>query len=139
MKTTKKQIYIVEDNEIYAKQLEFIIKNELDRNCVISIISNGKDLYKKISDSKIPDVIIMDHFLNEKEEFLGFDILLNLKNRYPNILMILHSSKEDIDLAINVVKSNKCIYIAKGKEGFDRITKALFLFFESASKNLEHS
>ena len=116
-------IFLVEDNMIYAKQLEFFLKSKFDSKADIMYFPVSEVLDVKFEADIIPDVIIMDHFLNEKynDASLGYTALQKIKKQYPQIELILHTSQESIDLAITAIKDKVCRYVSKNKEAFGRL------------------
>lgn len=120
-------IFLVEDNKIYARQLEFFIKSKFGEKVELDYSPVAEVAEIKIENGQIPDLIIMDHLLNEKYEEAekGFDVLKRLKQKYPAIQFILHSSQENSSLALNILKEGICNYIEKGEEGFEEIEQAI--------------
>ena len=109
-------IFLVEDNLIYARQLEFFIKSKFGEKAEIDYSPVAEVVEIKIKNGQIPDLIIMDHFLNDryKDAENGFDELKKLKQNYPAINFIFHSSQESIELTLSIIKDDICSYIAKG-------------------------
>lgn len=126
-KTEKFIIFLVEDNKIYARQLEFFIKSKFGEKVELDYSPVGEVAEVKIDNGQIPDLIIMDYFLDEKYEDAekGFDVLKRLKQKHPSIQFILHSSQESSKLALQIIKEGICNYIEKGDEGFEEIEQAI--------------
>lgn len=117
-------IFIVEDNEMYSKQLEFYLKSNIPNITSISVFPVAELAIDEIHKKNIPDVLIMDHFLNSQyaDAALGFDILKSLKVQYKKIFMILLTSQSNIDFAVKAIKENICKYIIKDGDAFSRVT-----------------
>lgn len=126
-KSEKFLIFLVEDNKIYSRQLEFFIKSKFGDLVELDCSPVAEVAEVKIENGQTPDLIIMDYFLDEKYEEAekGFDVLKRLKQKYPTIQFILHSSQENSSLALNIIKEGICNYIEKGDEGFEEIEHAI--------------
>lgn len=122
-KSQKLLIFIVEDNKIYARQLEYFIQLKFGEKTEVVYAPVAEVAEIKIKNGSIPDLMIMDHYLNEKYEDAeeGFDVLKRLKKEYPSIEFILHSSQQSVELALSIVKEGVCTYIVKGDDGFNKI------------------
>lgn len=126
-KTGKFLIFLVEDNKIYARQLEFFIQSKFGELVELDYSPVAEVAELKIENGQIPDLIIMDYFLDEKYEDAekGFDVLKRLKQKHPDMQFILHSSQECNKLALQIIKEGICNYIEKGEEGFEEIGQAI--------------
>ncbi len=120
---TKFLIYLVEDNKIYARELEFYLKSKFGEKIVLNYFPVAEVAEDKIESGEIPDLIIMDHFLNVKYEDAedGFFALRRLNRKHPDIHLILHSSMENKNLSLKIIDKNICSYIAKGADGFKKL------------------
>ena len=92
---TKEQIniFIVEDDEVYAKTLRgFIVSRFLEAN--IKIFPVGETSLLKMSIH--PDIVIMDYFLNSKfaEAMDGLEIIKHIRSQSPKTNIIVLSSQE---------------------------------------------
>ncbi|MES2592464.1 MAG: response regulator [Bacteroidota bacterium] len=122
-KTKKFLIFLVEDNAIYLRQLEHLIQSKFGEKAEVECMPVAEVAEIKIQNGDIPDLLIMDHYLNDRYEDAeeGFDVLKRLKKEYPSIEFILHSSQQSIELALSIAKEGICTYIAKGDDGFNKI------------------
>lgn len=112
MKSPK--IYIVEDNVFYAN----LLKQEFNKAKYndVSLFEDGESLMDNLY--KMPDVIVLDHFLGEKN---GIDILKEVKIVNPNVQIIFLSAQEDINVAVNALKYGAYDYVEKNNNAFARI------------------
>lgn len=126
-KSEKYIIYLVEDNTIYSRQLEFFIKSSFGEKVEIICFPVSELAEDKINEGGVPNLLIMDHFLNAKYEDAddGFNSIRRLKNRFPSIHFILHSSMENRALSISILEEGICTYIAKGDDGFKKIEEEI--------------
>ena len=114
-------IFIVEDNELYAKALEFFLKEKFP-NTEIKCFPVGELCTDQLHLN--PDLIIMDYFLNSKyyDAVDGLEIIRQIKSKKPNSNIVLLSEQNKIDVIVNVEKEiGRNNYITKDKEAFKNI------------------
>lgn len=118
-------VFIVEDNEVYLRQLSFFLEKRFGEKITLKSFKVAETALLELGMN--PDIIIMDHFLNSKYKDAadGYTILQGLHKKHPNITLILHTSQPDVDFAIQIIRSDNCKYIAKNKEGFERIAETI--------------
>ncbi|HKC68664.1 MAG TPA: response regulator [Bacteroidia bacterium] len=123
-------IFIVEDNEIYLRQLTFFLEKKFGKKITIKTFKVAEIALLEL-DTK-PDLIIMDHFLNSKYEDAsnGYTMLDEIHKKHPEIKLILHTSQSDVDLAIEAIRSGICKYVSKNKEGFEHIAEIITAMYE---------
>ncbi len=116
-------IYLAEDNPVYLKQLEFFLKNRFEHSISVSAFPVSEVIDVKLEHGHIPDVIIMDHVLSEKYEdaSAGLDAIQTIHERYPNILLILHSADVDAGSSDSRVYKN----VPKGEGALEHIAELI--------------
>lgn len=126
-KVDKFVIFIVEDNKVYGRQLEFFIQSRFGEQVQVVLLPVAEVAEVKIENGEIPHLVIMDHFLNEKYDDAeqGFDVIKRLKREHPSISFILHSSQKSIEFALSIVSEGVCEYISKEDNGFYKIENAI--------------
>lgn len=107
-KDSKPLIYIVEDNELYSLSLDFGLSHS--GNYTIQTFISGEECIKNLH--RNPDVIVLDYYLPGKN---GHDILKEIKQTHPNIPIIIMSSQNDIQIAVDLLKDGAYDYIIKSK------------------------
>jgi two-component system OmpR family response regulator len=118
-KKSPKLIFVVEDNPVYAKSLEFFLKSKFD-GVDVKTFPVGElcvdNLHLK------PDFIIMDYFLNSKyfDAEDGLSILKAIKAKDPNAKTIVLSSQQDVKVALSV-KDAGSMYLIKNDDAFENI------------------
>ncbi|MEP7142752.1 MAG: response regulator, partial [Ferruginibacter sp.] len=103
MSTNRKiSIFLVDDDAMYLKLLD----SELSENpeYVIRTFSTGERCLDNLSEK--PDVIVLDYYLNgiEKYALNGLETLNRIKSAYPEIPVIMLSSQDKIEVAVNCMK-----------------------------------
>jgi DNA-binding NtrC family response regulator len=127
--TNKKNIllFLVDDDALFLKSLaiEFVHNTE----SVIETFSTGELCLKSIAQN--PDVIILDYYLDsvEKKAINGLETLDRIKKINPKIPVIMLSSQDKIDVAVNCMKHQAFDYIVKSETAFIRLQKAITTIF----------
>src|SRR5680860_903296 len=102
------KIFIVEDNILYAKVLK---KQLVDDNYEVKVFHNGMDFISHLHEK--PDVITLDYTLPDMS---GYDVLKKIQSELPNTHVIIISAQENINTAIDLMKSGAYDYIMKGAD-----------------------
>ena len=103
----KIKILVVEDEEIYAQQIEILIE-ELNYQC-IGIVDNSKDAIEMSFATK-PDIILMDINLNESRDGIQIAEKINERQLIPTIFITSLNDEE----TFNRAKSTRPVaYITK--------------------------
>src|SRR5690242_18557136 len=94
-------ILIVDDDVNQSSMLRDFLKNS-ERN--IRTISSGEELLQTLDTD--PDVIFLDyHFdMAGANAMNGLQILQEIKKRKPNVEVVMLSSQDKIDIALNTMK-----------------------------------
>lgn len=109
-----KHIFIVEDNEIYALMLDYILSKESIYQFVS--FNSGEECVKNLYLN--PDVIILDHGLPGMN---GYQTLLEIKKHNKNIHVVILSSNKDAALAARMIAAGADDYILKQGHGESQI------------------
>lgn len=113
-----KPIFIVEDNEIYAMMLDYILsKDSIYR---FENFKSGEECIKHLSQN--PDVIILDYNLPGMS---GYDTLLEIKKYNPNIHVFILSGNKDKELAIKLFHAGADDFILKQGHGEKQIIEKI--------------
>lgn len=125
MKTkTQINVFIVEDNDIYAKSLQgFIITHFPDIK--IKIFPVGETCLTKLHLN--PNIIIMDYFLNSKfgEAQNGLEIIKRIKAQNPQTNIIVLSAQEDYNVVLDAIKEYGCFYVQKDQKAFNKVEQMI--------------
>jgi two-component system, OmpR family, response regulator len=120
-------IFLVDDDELFLKslQIEFIQNTESD----IQTFVTGELCLESLS--QLPDVIILDYYLNsiDKNAINGLETLDRIKLVNPEIPVIMLSSQDKIDVAVNCMKHQAFDYIVKSETAFLRLQRTITTIF----------
>lgn len=126
------RIFLVDDDKLYLKFLE----NQFSENPVfkVSVFSTGEKCLAHLFEK--PDVIILDYFLNSKEEAAknGLEILIKIKETNSDIHVIMLSSLENVEIALNCIRYNAFNFIVKNSTTFLRLKHSIKQIFQQYSK-----
>ncbi|WP_323756544.1 sigma-54 dependent transcriptional regulator [Roseivirga sp.] len=118
------KIFVVEDDPVYQKLLQYIA--ELNPDHVVKVFSNGKDCIAHLNEN--PSVVTLDYSL---PDMTGGEVLKAIKRNNVETNVIVVSSQEDINTAIDLLKVGAYDYITKDEETKDRLLNAI----NNAKKN----
>jgi len=116
-------IFLVDDDPIFQKVLETQFKEQTDYET--KTFSTGEDSLKKLTEN--PDIIFLDYQLNSlsPKAQTGLQILNRIKIINPKIEVVMLSSQDRIEVAVNCMKHNAFDYIVKSESAFMRAQKAI--------------
>lgn len=110
IKNSDIKIYIVDDEEYYLNLMKINL-NKFGYTDV-EMFTSGEECLIKIEIDK-PTCVILDFLI--KTGTNGDGILKNIKQKYPNIEVIILSGQEDITIATDIMKNGAYDYIVKDK------------------------
>lgn len=101
-----KRIYIVDDEPSIAKLLELWVGKRWGYS--VEVFANGTTFLERFIEP--PDLVLLDIML---PDINGLDILKEIKQRNPEIPVIMLSAQESIDVALNTLKLGAADYFSK--------------------------
>ena len=128
MKTGSKiNVFLVDDDVLFLKSLEIEFLNHAD--FAVKTFSTGELCLQSLSE--LPDVIVLDYFLNsiDKTAMNGIETLDKIKSSHPGIPVVMLSSQDKIDVAISCMHHRAFDYVVKSETAFLRLQKNIAAFF----------
>ena len=127
MNKEKIKIFLVDDDAVYLKLLE--IEFLAHGGFTIETYATGELCLKNIDHE--PDVIILDYELNgiDKKAMNGIDILDKIKAYSSKIPVVMLSSQDKIEVAINCIHHKAFDYVVKSETAFFRLGKIIPAIF----------
>lgn len=129
MKNVNKiKLFLVDDNPLFLKsiELEFLEYSDF----AIQTFATGELCIKNLTSK--PDIIILDYHLNGIDEnaMNGLDTLDQIKTHISEIPVIMLSSQDSIDIAINCMHHKAFDYVVKSETAFMRLQKNIETIFK---------
>ncbi len=130
-------IFLVDDDALYLKSLE--IDFAQNTKYIVKTFLSGELCLENLSQN--PNVIILDYHLDsiDHKAINGLEVLDGIKKINPNISVIILSSQDKIEVAVNCMKHRAFDYIVKSETAFFRLKKAIvsLLQFQRIEKTLK--
>ena len=123
----KIKLFLVDDDAVFLKSLEIEFLQHAD--FAIETFATGELCLENLSHN--PDVIILDYLLNgiDKNAMNGIETLDKIKAFNPDIPVVMLSSQDKIDVAINCMHHKAFDYVVKSETAFIRLQKIITTIF----------
>jgi DNA-binding NtrC family response regulator len=120
-------LFLVDDDELFLKSLEIEFTDKTES--IIKTFPTGELCLENISQN--PDVIILDYCLNsiDKKAINGLETLDRIKTANQTIPVVMLSSQDKIEVAVNCMKHQAFDYIVKSETAFIRLQKTITTIF----------
>ena len=127
MNKEKIKLFLVDDDAVFLKSLEIDFLQHADFS--IETFATGELCIENLSHN--PDVIILDYFLNGiiKNAMDGIETLDKIKAFNQDISVVMLSSQDKIDVAINCMHHKAFDYVVKSETAFVRLQKIITTIF----------
>lgn len=122
MRTKSKiKVFLVDDDKVFQKSLQRYLPNGQEGNIEITPFFTGEECLQNLH--KNPSIIILDYHLNSyyPHAMNGRETLAKIKQSAPDINIIMLSSEESLDIAIEALKYGAYDYITKNESAYIRI------------------
>jgi two-component system OmpR family response regulator len=121
------KLFLVDDDAVYLKSLEIEFLQHAD--FAIETYATGERCIDALSHH--PDVIILDYRLDgiDKNAMNGIDTLDKIKAFNPEIPVVMLSSQDKIDVAIDCMHHKATDYVVKSETAFVRLQKIITTIF----------
>ncbi len=119
----KPTLFLVDDDPLYLKSLEIEFTNQ--HHFQIKTFATGELCIEKLHEK--PMLIILDYHLNgiNPHAINGIETLKLIKKINLNIPVIMLSSQDKIDVAINCMHHHAFDYVVKSETAFYRLAKII--------------
>ena len=124
----KVKLFLVDDDALYLKSLE--IEFIQHGNFLIETYATGELCVENLSHK--PDVIILDYQLDgiTKDAMNGIETLDKIKAFDPDIPVVMLSSQDKIEVAIDCMHHKAIEYVVKSETAFIRLQKIITSIFQ---------
>ncbi len=129
MNNEKIKLFLVDDDAVFLKLLEIEFMEHADFD--IETFSTGELCIENLSHQ--PDVIVLDYYLDgvDRDAINGIDTLDQIKAFNPEIPVVMLSSQDKIDVAINCMHHKAFDYVVKSETAFMRLKKIITTILET--------
>ena len=123
----KIKLFLVDDDALFLKSLEIDFLEHAD--FAIETFATGELCIANLKHN--PDVIILDYYLDgiDKNAINGLETLDKIKSYNPDIPVVMLSSQDKIDVAINCMHHRAFDYVVKSETAFVRLQKIITTIF----------
>ena len=122
------KLFLVDDDAVFLKALEIEFLQNADFE--IETFDTGELCLASISNK--PDVVILDYQLNgiDLDAMNGIDVLDEIKQFDPSIPVVMLSSQDDINVAVNCMHHKAFDYVVKSETAFFRLQSVITNIFK---------
>jgi DNA-binding NarL/FixJ family response regulator len=126
-KKNKIMLFLVDDDALYLRALEIDFIQHADFE--IKTFATGELCIENLN--SLPDVIIMDYQLDSilKSAMNGIETLDKIKAFNPDIPVVMLSSQDKIEVAIECMHHKAFDYVVKSETAFVRLQKIITTIF----------
>jgi DNA-binding NtrC family response regulator len=123
----KIKLFLVDDDVVFLKSLEIEFLEHGDFE--IKTFASGERCIKHLSES--PNIIILDYRLDgvDKDAMDGIQTLDEIKRVDADIPVVMLSSQDKIEVAINCMHHKAFDYVVKSETAFVRLQKIITTIF----------
>ena len=123
------KVLVVEDDKEIVDAISLAFQIRWPEAKVVSTRLGQKGV--ELVETEVPDIVILDYHLNSinKKAINGLEALDKIKALNPQIPVIMLSSQDKIDVAVNCMKHQAFDYIVKSETAFIRLQKAITSIF----------
>ncbi|MES2003981.1 MAG: response regulator [Bacteroidota bacterium] len=122
------KLFLVDDDAVYVKLLA--IEFTAYSNITVETYATGDECLAHLSNN--PDIIILDYYLDGviPGAMNGIDTLDKIKAINPDIPVVMLSSQDKIDVAIDCMHHLAFDYVVKSETAFLRLQKTITTIFK---------
>ncbi|NDP20133.1 MAG: response regulator [Paludibacter sp.] len=124
----KIKLFLVDDDSVFLKLLEIELLEHADFE--IETYPTGELCIENLKNK--PDAIVLDYYLDgiDRDAMNGLETLDEIKAFNPEIPVVMLSSQDNIDIAINCMHHAAFDYVVKSETAFLRLQKIITTIFE---------
>jgi two-component system response regulator AtoC len=112
------KVFVIEDDEIFGRVIQRTLEQE--DNLDVTVFKNGKDFFDNLH--QCPDIVTIDYNLPDMS---GLEILVKIKEFNKDIITLLLSGQEDVQIVVNAYNSGATRYIVKNDRAMVELVNAV--------------
>ncbi len=119
----KRYIFLVDDEPIQNEMLKDYLNERFLYD--VKTFETGEDMLQNMHLN--PEIVVLDYHLagHKRDAKNGVEILKILKDKYPDVQVVMLSGQDKIDVAIDSMKYGAYDYVVKGETAFSRTENIL--------------
>ncbi len=130
------KLFLVDDDALYLKSLEIEFLQSAD--FTIETYATGELCLQHLDHN--PDMIILDYALDgiERDAMNGIQTLDKIKEYNPDLVVVMLSSQDKIDVAVNCMHHKAFDYVVKSETAFMRLKQIIttIMHYQKLEKEL---
>ena len=129
-------VFIVDDDPVYLKMLEIFLVKEIS-SINIKTFPTGEACLHSMHLN--PDILILDYFLNSEfpAAWDGIKVMKKISWNYPHTNIIILSSQQSIETAMDTINEGAQEYIVKNEKAFPKIKNSIMSLVEIINERSE--
>lgn len=130
--SNKTKLFLVDDDAVFLKLLKIDLREHTDFD--IETYATGESCINHLSHN--PDIIILDYHLDgiHKNMMNGIETLDKIKAINPHIPVVMLSSQDEIEVAINCMDHRAFDYVIKSDTTILRLKKTIIPFLVNKNR-----
>ncbi|MCE3280269.1 MAG: response regulator receiver protein [Bacteroidetes bacterium] len=130
-------LFLVDDDKMFLTSLSHQLKTMVKPESVIKTFSTGEEFLKQLK--REPSVIILDYYLNSsyKDAMNGLEVLKRIMSINPDAKVIILSSQDKMEVAVDTIKHGAYDYIVKNENVFLRTKLSIINAMDAISVSEE--
>jgi two-component system OmpR family response regulator len=127
-------VALVDDNKMFLDTLKASLLTKFGKVLSVYEYDSGEACIQNIDNH--PDIVVLDYYLNSAEHpdaMNGIKLLKEIKSHSKDIMVIMLSGQDTMQVAIDAIKHGAYDYIAKSESAFIRIQNTISNGMENIS------
>jgi two-component system OmpR family response regulator len=119
-------VFLVDDDKMFLTSLKNSLQQQFGKQLKVSEYGTGEECIQNIDTH--PDIIILDYYLNDDKHpdaMDGIKVMKEIKSISKDIIVIILSGQDKLQVAIDSIKNGAYEYIAKSESAFVRIQNTI--------------
>ena len=120
---SKRYLFLVDDEPIQNEMLKDYLAERFLYE--VKTFEDGESLLQNMHLG--PEIVVLDYHLagQHRDAKNGVEILKRIKERHPDVQVIMLSGQDKLDVAVDSMKYGAYDYVVKGETAFSRIENTL--------------
>ena len=117
-------VFVVDDDPVYLKTIEIFLLKEIP-GINVRTFSTGEACLHAMDSS--PDILILDDYLNSEFPYAwdGVKVLKKISWHYPHTTIIMLSSQQSIETAMETINEGAFEYVVKNDKAFLNVKNSI--------------